>query len=469
MPLEPEPVKQAHAHFLIAGLGAAFPMICQIIMVDKTNFLEVPAVTLLGFLLRVLGVFLVGGVFAHYVYWSERNPAKLFLAAMSAPALITAIGNGQSAANVNPSLTKSRAGAEISVRTRGTERKSSLFPWSWTVYAAQSGFKTLSLPEEPFGKQLWRGITGDAPKDVYFAMAGSYLTATWAQLAARRVQALPDLAAATVYAPSAGNQYYSVVIKPNVTMEVAQALARKAVDAGILDAYAWRYGDPGVLPTPQSWADQLGRTDYIDGTLGAGYAKSLSDAALQALIAGGKNSVAIIANILMDPSARLGRSESQLLKGLLEAVKELEAKGIPMPPNVNLQMARHFGDCSVVVPFLEKAQQADPNAMSSEPDLYCQLGGCYLKREVPKLEAARDSYQRCVDLRGDRATALDHRMYGRTLVNVGRKLKSEHPEESRAAYRQGLDEIIRARQLGDDPGRSKPEFDEATIALGSGR
>jgi hypothetical protein len=456
MPAEPPPVNTTVIHFLIAGAGAAFPLICQVALVDTTKWTAPTLVNVVGFIARVIGAFFCGGALAHYMYWSERNPFKLFLAAMSAPAMATALINGQGVKGNQP-LSPPAQSPTISSSTAA--KKAALIPFSGIVYAADQ-YKTLSLPDEGIWRQFVRGVTGDAPKDVYFAMAGSYPTEKWAQAVLKRVKMEKEFASAEIYAPSSGNHYYSVVIKPALTMDTVQVLVKSAIDTDLLDAYAWRFGDPGVLPSPPSWADQLGHTDYIDRFLGTGYAKSLSEAAMDALVGQGRNSVSMIGNILKDTSARRGRDERLLLDRLVQAVNQLESQGVSMPVDINIQMGEHFTDCSIATPFFEKALKQDSGSLATAPKDFCQLATCYFFAN--KLENAIENYRRC----GDKADATANRLFGRALVERGRKARRENRiDDSQAAYREGLEKILKAREQGDDPKHSQPEFDEATKAL----
>src|SRR4051812_48027422 len=95
---QPTPVvTKSYAHFLIAGLGAAIPSLCQIIVVDKGNLAAAEPGYIVGMVLRVVLCFLVGGILTHYLYWDERHPGKLFYAGMAAPALFFSVANGTQA------------------------------------------------------------------------------------------------------------------------------------------------------------------------------------------------------------------------------------------------------------------------------------------------------------------------------------------------------------------------------------
>ena len=116
---------------------------------------------------------------------------------------------------------------------------------SWEIVSqayAQSGaehaIKQFSLPDETVKQQVFRGLFGSLPRNIWFVIAGSQLTEDGAEQQAKIIRGKGF--AADVYAPYGGNPYYAVVIGSQLTIAEARALKRKAVAAGLAKGtYLW--------------------------------------------------------------------------------------------------------------------------------------------------------------------------------------------------------------------------------------
>src|ERR1035441_3805711 len=209
----------------------------QLLVVDFRSFQYVALGYVVASAIRPVLSFLIGGMIIHYIYLDERHPGKLFYAGMAAPALIFALANRQKV-DLNPSAQQPSATQQ---KKAGNLRVIYPGAWamSWAVYAADTAqLKTFGPPQEGFAQQLLRGIVGDVPKNVYFAIAGSYRTLAWAQCWLGDVRV--KFPTAEVYGPSGGNNLYSIVIGPQLTIEEAQKEVKDALLFGFADAYVWR-------------------------------------------------------------------------------------------------------------------------------------------------------------------------------------------------------------------------------------
>jgi hypothetical protein len=445
----PHSISKESSHFLVAGLGALTPALCQLLVVDFRSFQYVALGYVVASAIRPVLSFLIGGMIIHYIYLDERHPGKLFYAGMAAPALIFALANGQKV-DLNPSAQQPSATQQ---KKAGNLRVIYPGAWamSWAVYAADTAqLKTFGPPQEGFAQQLLRGIVGDVPKNVYFAIAGSYRTLAWAQCWLGDVRV--KFPTAEVYGPSGGNNLYSIVIGPQLTIEEAQKEVKDALLFGFADAYVWRLGDPGVPPDPKFIGDQLG------------YRKDLNIRnAMHTKLLLRRDCLNLIQDILKDPSSNSVRDRDLLLDQLVGVSSDLEQRGIKIPSDVYLQFADVYyrrGKCDVAMVFYAKV---DVDAMSSDPEQFCQRGRCTFY--AGQFSNANDDLGRCVSLK-QKATALDHRMYGRTLVELGRQAENRgRKEEAVKNYKDGLDEINLARNMGDDKGRTQGDFTTASGGL----
>src|SRR5262245_53573172 len=82
---------------LIGGFGALTPIVLNLLIVDlETVWLKVTVFAALGYFIRVVTLFYLGGMFA-WLHKREDNPVKLFELGIVAPALVTGVLNGAAA------------------------------------------------------------------------------------------------------------------------------------------------------------------------------------------------------------------------------------------------------------------------------------------------------------------------------------------------------------------------------------
>ncbi len=220
---------------LIGGLGALTPVIMNLLAVDLPVLLvNVTALALAGYLIRVVILFYLGGVVA-FLHKDEHSPIKLFELGIAAPALITAFLN---AGHVEV--------PKATAQTPGMPAVSGiLVPLVYAQTSRTIELKKFSIPEEGPTQQFLRGLTGSTPKNVWFVIVGSHPTLEDAK---KQVQELEEKGFAAkglkgeVFAPNGKNQFYSVVIGANLTQTEAQQLRQRAIAEGLSkDTYLWTF------------------------------------------------------------------------------------------------------------------------------------------------------------------------------------------------------------------------------------
>lgn len=89
-------------------------------------------------------------------------------------------------------------------------------------------------------QQVYRGLFGATPKNVWFVISGSHPTREAAEKHAAEIRGkgFP----AEVYAPYGNNPYYAVVIGSQMTLSEARQLRLKAIRSGLpKDTYLWTF------------------------------------------------------------------------------------------------------------------------------------------------------------------------------------------------------------------------------------
>jgi hypothetical protein len=237
--------------FLIGGLGALVPVLLNLLVIDLEALqLEYKPLVAASYGLRVLGLFIVGGIVVTFFNRDEKVPAKIFQLGIAAPALLTALINGnnvsvprvaQAAAAAPPAA----APAASTVAWRWPDL-TELLPSAHAQPAASARVpaalvpKVFTLPEETARQQVARGLWGAAPKNIWFVVAGSHLDKSDAEQQA--LQLRRKNFDADVYLPYGDNPYYAVVIGAQLTQRDASALRSRAVVAGLpADTYLWTF------------------------------------------------------------------------------------------------------------------------------------------------------------------------------------------------------------------------------------
>ena len=188
--------------------------------------------TLAGYAVRALVLCYMGGMIA-YLYKDEKSPLKIFQLGLAAPALITAFINAHNVTQpVNAHESTERASIVVSL-----------------AYAQESrndkAFKEFSV-EETKVEQFWRGLTGSAPINVWFVIAGSHLKLRDAETQVKKISGQRKMEGfkPEVYKPYGGNPFYAVVIGANLTHKEAVDLKNEAIGLGFpKDIYLWTFPD----------------------------------------------------------------------------------------------------------------------------------------------------------------------------------------------------------------------------------
>jgi hypothetical protein len=204
------------------------PVLLSLIVIDlQILLLKVTALTVVAYLLRTVALFAVGGLVG-WLHKKEYDPIKLFQLGIAAPALITAAVNG----------------GNVSLPEKPVEQHARS---SWNIvsqaYAQPADgrdLKQFSLPEETQTQQVYRGLFGTIPPNVWFVIAGSQLTKEAAEKQVDEVRRKGF--SADAYAPYGGNPRYAVVIGAQITISEARELQRKAIESGLPeDTYLWTF------------------------------------------------------------------------------------------------------------------------------------------------------------------------------------------------------------------------------------
>jgi hypothetical protein len=212
-------MKTSHKIF-IGGLGALTPIIMNLLVVDFHLLKDLTLFTVLGYLVRVIVLFYLGGLVA-YLHKSEESPVKLFELGIVAPALITALLNG---GNVDV------------LKTAVTADRTASVAWVAEAMAQPSRggeVKTYQGSSPSAVQQFFRGLTGSVPKEVWFVVTGSYTTLEEARREAQKINEAARGFNAEIYARPGNQSGYDVVIGANLTYEEAQKVRQKAVSAGL--------------------------------------------------------------------------------------------------------------------------------------------------------------------------------------------------------------------------------------------
>ncbi|UCH03099.1 MAG: SPOR domain-containing protein [Candidatus Bathyarchaeota archaeon] len=217
---------------IIGGLGALTPVIMNLLVVDfQVLLLKITFWATLGYVIRIIILFYLGGLVA-FLHKDENTPFKIFELGIVAPALITALLN---AANIETPKLPAEAGGNPSGSIIST-------PLAYGQTTPKEEPKTFSLPEETRTQQIWRGLTGSSPKNVWYVIVGSHLKLEDAERQVQQIAQEKKGFRAEVYAPYGENPYHAVVIGANLTHKQAQQLQQRAIAAGFpKDTYLWTF------------------------------------------------------------------------------------------------------------------------------------------------------------------------------------------------------------------------------------
>jgi len=234
--------EESRERFLLGGFAAFLAALASWLQVDLQvirgpDFLLTACVSIV----KLPILFAIGG-FVAAIHTDERKPWKIAQLGIAAPAILLA---GLLGANVN-----AQRGANTSTND-GIRATPTPTPVGWVfeprvAYAhpsLQDEPKRFSLPDESRASQIWRGLTAQAPRRIYFVIVSQHDTLPEAQAAAKKLneQELSEqIFKAEVYEPSGGYPSYAVVIGANLTLPEAENLRAQAIAAGVNPLPVWR-------------------------------------------------------------------------------------------------------------------------------------------------------------------------------------------------------------------------------------
>ncbi|OQX95523.1 hypothetical protein B6I21_05005 [candidate division KSB1 bacterium 4572_119] len=221
----------------IGGLGALTPIILNLLVVDlSVLFLNLTIFTTIGYLLRVVVLFYLGGLVA-YLHKDEKVPLKIFELGIVAPALITALINASNVdvPKVEHSVNKSEIGYNIFV--------SPVYAQTDTILVEQKkDVKTFSMPRQSVMQQLFQGVLGRSSKKIWFVVAGQHLNYEKANEQAKKINERRSDFKAEVYKPYGEDPHYRVVIGANLLLRTAQIMKKKAIAEGLpKETHLWTF------------------------------------------------------------------------------------------------------------------------------------------------------------------------------------------------------------------------------------
>jgi hypothetical protein len=208
--------------FIIGGVGGLAPVLMFLATGDFHRYFGNEFVGFaVGYCARALILFFIGG-FVVCLYREETLRIKAFQLGLGAPAMIA----GFLAATSNPpvpfSLKPNNSTGTVLVAVLAAQEGSN-----------DSDVKRFTLPEPTAWDQFFGGLTGYRPKNVWFVIAGSFLSVDNAKVCARKINDTFPGFHADAYAPYGDNPYYACVIGAHLTQNEAKILRDKAVNAGL--------------------------------------------------------------------------------------------------------------------------------------------------------------------------------------------------------------------------------------------
>lgn len=226
--------------FLIGGIGGLAPVFALLIAVDlEKNLTGTTTLQVVGYLLRVLALFAIGGFIA-WLHETEDKPFKLFEIGLGAPALLAGLITTNSIIPAQQSMhnevpTKAAVLLLVPVSAVYAQQQSSRLKSSTEV-------KTFSIPRAEGVNAFWQGLLGTAPKNIYYVIVGSHLKYEDAKKQADQINSKFSQYSAEVYAPYGGNPNYGVVIGANLPKSEAATLRSAAIQSGLpKDTYLWTF------------------------------------------------------------------------------------------------------------------------------------------------------------------------------------------------------------------------------------
>lgn len=210
--------------FLLGGAGGLAPVILFIVEGDLERFFSHGfAIMAATFCARAAGLFLIGG-FVAWLHPKECVRSAVFLLGMGAPAMIAGYQTASASASSTPGASTSAAMIIIPVVQAQSVQNS-------------DDLKHFTLPAPSATEQVYEGLTGARPKNVWFVISGSFLSVESAKAYAQQINSGYPGFHADVYAPYEDNHYYAVVIGAQLPRQDAMNLRDKAIQSGLKQTY----------------------------------------------------------------------------------------------------------------------------------------------------------------------------------------------------------------------------------------
>lgn len=243
--IEVERLPTTREKIILGGIGALTPILLNLIVIDLQGiFSNVTPVACIGYSVRVIALFCVGGLVA-FLHKKENDSVRLIELGIIAPALLTSVINGANATRTHnqapPPVQQRQVMSQprsespqfriVSAAFAQQARYASFQDGSRSAQSAEQRVETFSPPEETAGEQFWRGLTGASSKRVWFVVVGSYRALENAERHAEEINRNRRGFTAKVYR-SDNSPYFAVVIGNNLTLSDAVELKSKALSSG---------------------------------------------------------------------------------------------------------------------------------------------------------------------------------------------------------------------------------------------
>lgn len=202
------------------------PVLVNLITVDLSNALaQLTLLAFAGYLIRAAILFAIGCLWALF-YKNEESLLKIFQLGIVAPAMITALMNGNQ-------IKAPKAEGQIT----GNNRPVTWLSLASAAYAAspQEDVKKFSLLKETSLQEFLRGLTGSRTNRIYFVIVGQHQTKEEAKSQAKTISDKNLGFKADVYAPYGDIMYFSVVIGANLTFNEAAKLQKRAIESKLAE------------------------------------------------------------------------------------------------------------------------------------------------------------------------------------------------------------------------------------------
>lgn len=226
---------KTYKKILIGGLGALTPIIMNLLAIDlEVLFLNLTLFAVLGYLIRVIILFYLGGMTA-FLHKDETSPVKIFELGIVAPALITALIN---AGQIDVPKVKV---PEMPEKISSIQLVSSAYAQTPQEQdTTKIEVKTFSMPKETKIQQFWRGLIGWSPKNIYYVIVGTYEKKDEAQQQIEQIKSKTNNFKPEIFFPYGNEKKYAVSIGANLTQEKALQLKKEAMDSGYFkQVFVW--------------------------------------------------------------------------------------------------------------------------------------------------------------------------------------------------------------------------------------